>query len=89
MNINDVCPQEEVTALTTKTQKMSSLQSENAMFKVKLDTLEQERQEELHKMNHLLETNFKIDLDRHQMFVYLFVVCLYFNTSLAKTSWSF
>ena len=53
--------------MTAKNQKLSSLQSENAMYKVKLDTLEQERQEELHKMQHLLETNFKIDLDRHQM----------------------
>ena len=65
-----------MSALTARTQKMSFLQSENAMFKVKLDTLEQERQEELHKMNQLLETNFKIDMDRHQMFVYLFV-CLF------------
>ena len=77
-----------MSALTARTQKMSFLQSENAMFKVKLDTLEQERQEELHKMNQLLETNFKIDMDRHQMFVCLFVCIAVFNTSLAKTSWS-
>ncbi|KAI6659260.1 Girdin-like [Oopsacas minuta] len=59
--------QEEVSALAIKTQKISSLQSENAMYKVKLDSLEQERQEELHKMHQLLETNFKIDMDRHQI----------------------
>ena len=58
-----------MSALTNKTQKMSSLQSENAMYKVRLDTLEQERQEELHKMHQLLETNVKIEMDRHQMSV--------------------